>query len=229
MNTTDHLSQLVVLLIPVLFVWLLAMWTLGIRPGPLGWLFVFQRRRRRGLLARLSDRSLLQKLVVQSLAMADVALLALSASTLAALGLQGQTTTRGVMAAVAVTIIGLCLLLVVRLVDDPFGGIILFGAASVVTLRVAQIGHEGLPLLAFGALIVALLAPWPVGLILLLIELVTLTQEYGLPVLTMVLALIAALTALGFLIQAVRGSVIVVVAGCALVAFAVVGAASFAY
>lgn len=228
MKTTDQLSQLAVLIFPLLFVALMRARMMGIKPaGGLGWLSVLARgRSRRGLLARLSDQSLPQTLVVQALGMADVALLALSASALAALGLQDGTDTSQLTAATAAIVAGLCLLLVVRLADDPLGGILLFGVAFVVTLRIAQVAHDGMPIMAFAGMVITLLAPWPVGLLVLVVELATLTREYGPGILTMVLALIAVLTVLGFVVQAIRGALVVVVAVCALTLLAVIGVAA---
>lgn len=219
-----QLDQLVILLLPVIFVSLIFASVRGLTPGKLGWLWPTIRRRpgRSGHL-RLGRRSLPTTIITQAVAVADVALLALSASTLTALGLPPAGDDHRLALAIAVIVLGLCLLLTIQLLSEPLSSIALFGIAAIVTLRLAQLEHTAYPLLASLGLMAAVLGPWPVGLTVLVIELGTIAQQQGPVTLTMVLALIATLTALGLLVKAARGTIAVLIGVAALVGLAVLG------
>lgn len=216
----DALVQMIVLLLPLLVVVLILLQSMGLRSKSLGWMFVgssFDERQRlrdrRGRfisMRHLANLSPLKKAVIQAVGAADIAALAFSAAALAALGLQGSSESDPQFHAVVLAIVGgICVLTFAHVLADLLTSIAIFLVSCLVVGAISGATGSGAPLLALIGMALALAGPWPVGALVFVIELVSLSSNYGTSAVALTLMLTVLLVAFALMIDAAKSAGIV--------------------
>lgn len=213
----NALAQLIVLLLPLLVVVLILLQPMGLRSKSIGWMFVGssfddkQRLRdRRGRfisMRHLANMSPLKKAVVQAVGAADIAALAFSAAALASLGLQGSDETDPQVHAVVLAVVGgVCVLTFAHVLADLLTSVVIFLASCLVVGAISGATSSGTPLLALVGMALALAGPWPIGLLVFLLELISIGSAYGNGAIALTLILTGLLVAFALMIDAAKSA-----------------------